>query len=206
MPFSIPAPLTAPLPYHFLSYGALLGTELYQTFVNTKVTYLALPPREFLRLQRRLFPIYFRTQVGLALLTIVTRPPTSLSRVSDRGMGAGVASVLPNTTTFLSWWDTPAVTDVLPLALVAVVGVANWLVYGPETSKAGARRAVAVPSGSQERGQTPDDQGAKFDEEKVKQVKCEFSRNHAMCIHLNLVGVVATIWYAFLFARRVSLA
>jgi hypothetical protein len=32
--------------------------------------------------------------------------------------------------------------------------------------------------------------------EQMKLVNKAFSRNHAMSIHLNLVGILATIWYA----------
>ncbi|KAL3463751.1 hypothetical protein BJX64DRAFT_256811 [Aspergillus heterothallicus] len=106
--------------------------------MNPKITYLALPPQELLRLQRQLFPIHFRSQVGLALLTTVTRPPTSLSQVRDRGVEDDVASIVPLTSSFWNR-DTSVVADVLPPALVVVVGLANWLVYGPATSRAGRR-------------------------------------------------------------------
>ncbi|EDP51116.1 hypothetical protein KXW98_001417 [Aspergillus fumigatus] len=71
------------LPYHLLSYGALLGTELFQSFVNTKICYQALPMKEFLALQKRVFPAYFRCQVGLVVLTAVTRPPYSILSFSQ---------------------------------------------------------------------------------------------------------------------------
>ncbi|SPQ26472.1 3bfbf0cb-2ea7-4c18-931f-236460dde96c [Thermothielavioides terrestris] len=49
-------------PFHLLLYSTLLGTELYQTFVNTKVCYVTLPRSAFTTLQKRIFPIYFRSQ------------------------------------------------------------------------------------------------------------------------------------------------
>ncbi|KAJ5803821.1 uncharacterized protein N7518_000124 [Penicillium psychrosexuale] len=100
------------LPYHLLSYGALLGTELYQSFINTKICYQVLPMKEFIILQKRLFPIYFGTQVGLTALTAATYPPYSiLSLVKDPW---GVAS----------------------LCLIALTGCLNWFVYGPRTTTA----------------------------------------------------------------------
>ncbi|CAI7599487.1 unnamed protein product [Penicillium discolor] len=107
------------LPYHLLSYGALLGTELYQSFVNTKICYQALPMKEFILLQKRLFPIYFGTQVGLTALTAATHPPYSiLSLVKD------------------PW-------SITPLAIVGLTGCLNWFIYGPRTTTATlVRRAL----------------------------------------------------------------
>ncbi|KAJ5507164.1 hypothetical protein N7527_009307 [Penicillium freii] len=107
------------LPYHLLSYGALLGTELYQSFVNTKICYQALPMKEFILLQKRLFPVYFGTQVGLTALTAATHPPYSiLSLVQD------------------PW-------SVAPLAIVGLTGCLNWFIYGPRTTTATlVRRAL----------------------------------------------------------------
>jgi hypothetical protein len=59
-------------PYHMISYSTLLGTTLYQTFVVTKVGYQALPISAFTTLQKRLFPIYFRSQSLLLLCTALT--------------------------------------------------------------------------------------------------------------------------------------
>lgn len=125
------------LPYHLLSYGALLGTELYQvrllsleqasdlitnqiqSFVNTKICYQALPMKEFIILQKRLFPIYFGTQVGLTALTAATHPPYSIfSLVQD------------------PW-------SVAPLAIAGLTGCLNWFIYGPRTTTATlVRRAL----------------------------------------------------------------
>ena len=32
-------------------------------------------------------------------------------------------------------------------------------------------------------------------EEALKKIKRDFSRNHAMAIHLNAIGMMATVWY-----------
>lgn len=68
--------------------------------------------KEFIILQKRLFPIYFGTQVGLTVLTAATYPPYSiLSLVKDPW---GVAS----------------------LCLIALTGCLNWFVHGPRTTTA----------------------------------------------------------------------
>lgn len=134
------------LPYHLLSYGALLGTELFQvrhyppvlngsssprntvatqltlstqSFVNTKICFHVLPMREFLALQKRIFPVYFGCQIGLAALTAVTRPPYSIVSLAQDGWSAA------------------------PLIIVLVTGTLNWFVYGPQTTTASfVRRAL----------------------------------------------------------------
>jgi hypothetical protein len=99
-------------PYHLLFYSTLLGTELFQTFVNTKICYMALPRSAFTTLQKRLFPIYFRGQTILLLLTAVTFPPRGLlSLVEHRA-------------------------DWIPYTLAGVTAVLNLVVYGPRTQMA----------------------------------------------------------------------
>ncbi|KAJ5104402.1 hypothetical protein NUU61_001749 [Penicillium alfredii] len=107
------------LPYHLLSFGTLLGTELYQSFVNTKICFQALPMREFIALQKRLFPAYFGCQVGLTALTAATHPPYSIvSLVKDPWSAA-------------------------PLAVILITGSLNWWVFGPRTTTASlVRRAL----------------------------------------------------------------
>ncbi|KAJ5563036.1 hypothetical protein N7535_002516 [Penicillium sp. DV-2018c] len=152
------------LPYHLLSYGALLGTELYQSFINTKICYQALPMKEFIILQKRLFPIYFGTQVGLAALTAATRPPYSIiSLVRDPW---GMAS----------------------LAVVAVTGCLNWIIYGPRTTTASlVRRAL----------QESENNNSDSDGSKTHRANRNFTRNHAMAIHLNAIAMIATVVYGF---------
>jgi len=61
-------------PFHLLLYSTLLGTQLYQSFIVTKIAHGALPIPSFTSLQKRLFPAYFRTTALLALGTVVTWP------------------------------------------------------------------------------------------------------------------------------------
>ncbi|PKY03804.1 hypothetical protein P168DRAFT_327843 [Aspergillus campestris IBT 28561] len=127
---SVLSTVTNLLPYHLLSYGALLGTELFQSFVNTKVCYRALPMREFLALQKQIFPAYFKCQVGLVILTAVSRPPRSILSLG---------------------WDT------VPLAIVGVTGALNWFVFGPKTTTAAVVRRGMQEQASNEDNPAPTD-------------------------------------------------
>ncbi|OTA89068.1 hypothetical protein M434DRAFT_23514 [Hypoxylon sp. CO27-5] len=140
-----PAVFLAPL--HLLSYSTLLGTELYQSFVVTKICYQALPRSAFNTLQKRVFPIYFRSQALLLLLT---------------------ASLL------------------------------NLTIYGPRT------RQIMIDRIHQE---TRD--GRKLSSitelsDDMKALNRSFSRNHAMSIHLNLISIVAMIWWGWKLASRLE--
>lgn len=105
--FAIIEPFTALAPYHLLLYGTLLGTELYQSFVMTKISYNALPISAFTTLQKRVFPAYFRLQSILTLLTAATHPPHGpLSLAKSLG-------------------------DLAPLAIGGITAALNLLVYGP---------------------------------------------------------------------------
>jgi hypothetical protein len=41
--------------------------------------------------------------------------------------------------------------------------------------------------------------------EDMRRINRNFSRNHAMAIHLNAMGMVATVWYGFALASKVRI-
>jgi hypothetical protein len=100
-------PILAPV--HLLAYSALLGTELYQSFIMTKVSYQALPRSAFTTLQKRVFPAYFQTQSLGLLLVALTAPPY------------GPVSLLQAKTEWMSF------------VVAGLTAGLNLLVYGPRT-------------------------------------------------------------------------
>ncbi|CAG8955937.1 hypothetical protein HYFRA_00008790 [Hymenoscyphus fraxineus] len=171
------SPFTNPAPYHLLTYSTLLGTSLYQTFIMTKVCYKALPPSSFTTLQKRVFPVYFKIQTLLLLLTTVTFPPS------------GAVSLIHEKR------------DWIPLGIASVMAMLNLFVYGPRTGRTMVERIHQVVD-----LETRD--GRKFNDENVsvemQAKKKAFSRAHAMCIHLNLLAVLATGWYGVRLASRLN--
>lgn len=104
-------------PLHLILYSSLLGTELYQSFVMTKVCFRALPKPAFRTLQKHVFPVYFRGQALLLLLTAATVPPVGpLSLVARK-----------------AHW--------IPFAVAGAMAALNLLVYGPRTQQAMVERA-----------------------------------------------------------------
>lgn len=94
---------------HLLTYGTLLGTTLYQSFVMTKVCYQALPTAAFTTLQKKVFPIYFRLQT-LSTTALILTYPFGLPRL-------------------VKGWDGTM------LLLIEAIGLLNWRWYGPLTSR-----------------------------------------------------------------------
>ncbi|KAI9765797.1 MAG: hypothetical protein M1840_007079, partial [Geoglossum simile] len=86
------------------------------SFVMTKICYTALPSSAFTSLQKRVFPIYFRLQSLLVILTAITYPPSSLSSLAS------------------------STSDLLLLAFAGVTAVLNLVIYGPRTSRAMVQR------------------------------------------------------------------
>lgn len=75
--------------------------------------------KEFILLQKQLFPIYFGAQVGLTALTAATHPPYSIFSLAKDPWSAA------------------------PLIIVGISGCLNWFIYGPRTTSASlVRRAI----------------------------------------------------------------
>jgi hypothetical protein len=72
--------------------------------------------REFIALQKRTFPAYFKCQVRFVILTAATRPPYSIASFTKH------------------------VWDAVPLVIVGVTGAMNWFTFGPRTTTAAVVR------------------------------------------------------------------
>ncbi|KAH6686761.1 hypothetical protein F5X68DRAFT_261771 [Plectosphaerella plurivora] len=163
-------------PFHLLSYSTLLGTQLYQTFIITKVAYIALPRSAFTTLQKRLFPIYFQCQSSLLLLTLLSVPP------------AGPMSLLRSVHTWV------------PFAAAGATAALNLCLYGPRTRQIMMGR---IHQNTRDGKKTTADDPAKPSPE-MQALNRDFSSAHAMSIHLNLVTIAATIYYGLTLASRLQ--
>lgn len=202
-------------PYHLISWGTLLGTELYQvppkledmsirtlttflatplqSFIMTKLCFRHLPRPQFTNLNKRVFPVYFSLQLGLVLLTAATYPPQSLLSLVRQGH-----------------WS-----EYVPLALNVLMAGLNAGVYGPRTLKLmverahqetrdGVRKAKPdVPAQDREKPEQQQ-QTDTVVSDAMRLLKRTFSRSHAMAIHLNAIAMIATVWYGFSLASRVQ--
>lgn len=121
MPFL--ASLTDPKPYHILTYGTLLGSNLFQTFINGPLAYNALPRPSFSTLQTAIFPVYFGIQTALPVVLALTWP-------GERSVAGHVNSGFKGLLAEENKW-----TALTPIALMFVTNLANLVWLGPATTK-----------------------------------------------------------------------
>ncbi|KAF5230177.1 hypothetical protein FANTH_13955 [Fusarium anthophilum] len=158
-------------PVHLLSFSTLLGSQLYQTFIITKVTFKHLPRTPYINLQKNLFPIFFQGQALLLFLAAITLPPY------------GALSLIENKS------------DWIPFAVSGFVSGLNLMVFGPRTRQLMLDR---VEQGTLE-GKTVEGPSST-----MEVIKKRFRTSHAMCIHLNLIGLGAHLWYTWRLASRLD--
>lgn len=98
-------------PLHLLSFSTLLGSQLYQTFIVTKVAFKRLPRNPYVNFQKHIFPIFFQGQALLLFLTAVTLPPYGpLSLIEHKS-------------------------DWVPFAVSGIISGLNVMIFGPRTRK-----------------------------------------------------------------------
>ncbi|KAL1622111.1 hypothetical protein SLS54_005176 [Diplodia seriata] len=157
----------------------------------TRISYAALPTSAFTTLQKQVFPVYFRLQALLILVTALTYPPPPHDATTT-------TNTTTTTTSILALLDAP-VADSGLLAFAGATAVANWLKYGPATAEAMiARTHQATRDGRRKH----DDGGPAGMSEEMRARKRAFSRNHAMSIHLNLLVIGAALAYGVRLAGR----
>ncbi|KUJ20968.1 uncharacterized protein LY89DRAFT_681599 [Mollisia scopiformis] len=175
----------SPAPYHIIAYGTLLGTEFFQTFVGGIVSYQALPRPQFSQLQQKLFPVYFGLQTTLPAILALTYPGSRTSLGPSSGISGTFADV--------NRW-----TVLAPIATIFVTSAVNMLYCGPETTRIMRKRKVQETRD----GKKYHDPAPQSTE--MQQLNKAFAWMHGASSLVNLVGYIATIWYGFSLAERIS--
>jgi hypothetical protein len=122
------AALSDPKPYHILTYGTLLGSNLFQTFLAGPVAFKALPRPNFSQLQQAIFPLYFGFQTALPVVLALTWPGERLASAGDAVMrrNAGYRGLLAEENKWIA---------LIPIALMFGTSLANLVWLGPATTK-----------------------------------------------------------------------
>ncbi|PSS22392.1 hypothetical protein M430DRAFT_137592 [Amorphotheca resinae ATCC 22711] len=177
--------LKSPAPYHIITYGTLLGTQFFQSFIGGIVAFRTLSRPQFAALQAKIFPIYFGLQTALPAILAVTYPGARSPR--------GTASGLQGTFAEVNRWSVLA-----PLATMFVAGLANLLVIGPTTTKIMAeRKQQEVKDGKKSYDPAP------HSKEMLK-LNQAFGRIHGISSLVNLVSFLSTVVYGFHLAGRLE--
>ena len=166
----LPALLTSP------SYGTLLGSTLFQSFISGVVAFRVLPRPQFSTLQKHTFPVYFTLQTLTPLALLLTYP-------------SGASRLLP---ALSSTRVTQSPTDSLSLWLVGTMfftALANLVYVGPKTTE-----VMRVRKHQETRdGKAAYDKGPHSEE--MQRLNRQFSVLHGISSLTNLVGLGAMVWY-----------
>ncbi|KAF2209264.1 hypothetical protein CERZMDRAFT_47401 [Cercospora zeae-maydis SCOH1-5] len=163
-----------PKAYHILTYGTLLGSNLFQTFLAGPVAYKALPRPSFSTLQQAIFPPYFTFQTALPLVLALTWPGEKIA-------AAGGAAE--------HRW-----TAFAPVFAMFATSLLNLLVLGPATTKVMKERKHLETK----EGKRYYDPGPKSPE--MQRLNSSFGKLHGASSLANVVGLGAMIWYGFALA------
>ncbi|KAI1615977.1 hypothetical protein EDD37DRAFT_646176 [Exophiala viscosa] len=173
-------------PYHIISYGVLLGSQVFQTFVGGIVAYRSLPRPQFATLQSAVFPIYFSMQTALPILLALTFPA---ERTAIGMAPSSISGVLE---------PVNRLHVLVPLSTMLVTAAANLLYLGPATTQAmKERKHQETRDGKKSYDPPPHSK-------EMQALNERFSRLHGASSLVNVVSLAAAIWYGFYLAGRIS--
>jgi len=173
-------------PYHIISYGILLGTETFQTFVGGIVAFKSLPRPQFATLQQATFPIYFAMQTALPVILALTLPAERTAIGMTRSSISGVMEPA-NRFRVLA-----------PLLMVFGTALANLTYIGPATTKCMRERKHQETRDGQKSYDPPPHS------QEMQALNERFRMLHGASSLANVVSWAATVWYAFYLADRIS--
>ncbi|KAJ9602103.1 hypothetical protein H2200_013463 [Cladophialophora chaetospira] len=178
--------LWSPAPYHIISYGILLGTTTFQSFVGGIVAFKSLPRAQFASLQQATFPIYFAMQTSLPVILALTLPPERTAISTRPGSLSGVLD--PDNRLHV----------LTPIATMLLTALLNVAYLGPATTKCMRQRKHQETRD----GKKSYDPGPHSQEMQLLNKK--FSYLHGASSLVNMIGWFAMVWYGFYLGDRLS--
>jgi hypothetical protein len=189
-----------PKVFHILTYGTLLGSNLFQTFLGGPLAFKALPRPSFSTLQQAIFPPYFTFQAALPVLLALTWPGEKIAQVGGR-------ELIQNAGFWGIFSENSLLTAGVPVFLMFATSAANLLVFGPATTKVMKERkhqgkmgqtweigGIQTDTDTETRdGKKYYDPGEKSSE--MKRLNSSFGKLHGISSGLNLLGTFAMIYY-----------
>ncbi|KAK4985173.1 hypothetical protein LTR50_006118 [Elasticomyces elasticus] len=177
-----------PRTYHVLSYGTLLGSTIFQSFIGGVVAFKALPRPQFSTLQQAIFPIFFSMQTALPVVLALTYPGEK---------AAGIGSLLRTNEGFggllaeQNRWSV-----MVPVATMFATSLANLVAVGPATTRVMRERK------HQETRDGKKSYDAAPHSKEMQRLNRSFSRLHGASSLLNVAGLLAMMWYGVTLSER----
>ncbi|KIW91050.1 uncharacterized protein Z519_07944 [Cladophialophora bantiana CBS 173.52] len=173
-------------PYHIISYGVLLGTTTFQSFVGGIVAFKSLPRPQFATLQQATFPIYFAMQSALPMVLALTFPA---ERTAIGTRPAGVKGVLHPENRLHVF---------TPLVAMLISGLVNMAYLGPATTKCMRdRKHQETRDGKKSYDPPPHSK-------EMQALNKRFEMLHGTSSLVNLMSWVGMIWYGFYLGDRIA--
>ncbi|KAI1469359.1 uncharacterized protein F4812DRAFT_422803 [Daldinia caldariorum] len=172
-------------PYQVLTYGTLLGTQVFHTFINSILSFKVLERPQFATLQRAVFPAYFGIQTAAPVLLALTYPGSK----NPFGVPSSLAGVFHPS----NRWGV-----LVPLGTIFVTGLVNLTYLLPETNKMTDLR----------REQEKKDAKASYEKgahsEEMAVLNKKFGQLHGISSLTNLITLIATIVYGVNLSSRLE--
>ncbi|EXJ77323.1 hypothetical protein A1O3_09549 [Capronia epimyces CBS 606.96] len=173
-------------PYHIISYGILLGAETFQSFIGGIVAFRNLPRPQFATLQSAIFPIYFSLQTALPVILALTFPAERTAIGTTSSSFSGVLE------------PTNRLHVLTPLLTIFLGGLLNAAFVGPATTKTmRERKHQETKDGKKSHDPPPHSK-------EMQALNAKFGRLHGISSLANLTAWIATVWYGFYLADRLS--
>ncbi|KAF1833463.1 hypothetical protein BDW02DRAFT_380338 [Decorospora gaudefroyi] len=176
-----------PATYHLLSYGTLLGSTLFQSFVSGVVAFRVLPRAQFSTLQKHTFPVYFTLQTLTPLVMLITYP-------------RGASSLFPSflTSTPLTATRTDTMSSWL-IGTMLVTALVNWVYIGPKTTEVmGLRKHQETRDGKKSYDAGPHSK-------EMEELNRRFGVLHGVSSLVNMVGLGAMVWYGGVLGEGIAI-
>ncbi|KAF7196421.1 Xanthocillin biosynthesis cluster protein D [Pseudocercospora fuligena] len=179
-----------PKNYHILTYGTLLGSNLFQTFLAGPLAFKALPRPSFSTLQQAIFPPYFTFQTALPLVLALTWPGEKLAQAGGAvaRRHAGPYGLLEEENRWIA---------LLPIVIMFGTSLLNLVALGPATTKVMKERKHQETRD----GKRYYEPGPKS--EAMQKLNKSFAWLHGASSLSNVVGLGAMLVYGFTLAEKI---
>lgn len=178
--------LASAAPYHLLSYGTLVGSNIFQSYINGIVSYRALPRPQFATLQQALFPVYFSIQTALPVAMALTYP--------------GSHSPLRSTPSGLTGFFDPEnrFSVLAPITAIFLMNMSNLLVIGPATTQVMRERKHQETKDGKKSYDSPPHS------KEMTRLNQKFGRYHGASTLMNMGALLVAFWYGMALSARIQ--
>ncbi|KAF2824900.1 hypothetical protein CC86DRAFT_295824 [Ophiobolus disseminans] len=171
----------SPATYHLLSYGTLLGSTVFQSFIGGIVAYRALPRPQFSALQKNIFPPYFTLQTLAPLAMWFTYPRSLMTALTSSS-----AKTHDKFNAYL-------------IGTMLATAVLNLVYVGPQTTEIMRLRKHQETRD----GKKSYDTGPHSVE--MQKLNKQFGILHGVSSMVNMVGFGAMVWYGGILGETIKL-